>query len=218
MAIAFGRVRPGFAVRRHHSPTRANRGPGSDASQQRRRKGRERSSAERTGSDGDEDHENGALGVAIADRGRDGGEPFIRIAKPLVLDDLLVVERRADDESAQEGHCSTQPSVSIRSREQLGMPGSRTGGEYRVRPADPLAAERQHDAGALVLVSGRHFVARPRALQSSARSTKKLLNYRAGERLYAAGHANRLVGQKRKKKGKKIKTTKAGRKSVEKKS
>lgn len=28
MAIAFGRVRPGFAVNRYHKPTRAKRGPG----------------------------------------------------------------------------------------------------------------------------------------------------------------------------------------------
>jgi hypothetical protein len=35
---------------------------------------------ERTGGNGDEDHEEGAFGVAVADGGGDGGEPFLWVA------------------------------------------------------------------------------------------------------------------------------------------
>jgi hypothetical protein len=43
------------------------------------------------GGHGDEDHEEGALGIAVADGGGDGGKPFLWPAEPLILDDLLVV-------------------------------------------------------------------------------------------------------------------------------
>ena len=75
----------------------------------------------RTGRDGDEDHEEGALGVAVANGGRDGGEPLVGVAIPLVLDDLVVVQRGADDEGAEEGDCdgvnmSVNISISMRRR------------------------------------------------------------------------------------------------------
>lgn len=62
----------------------------------------------RTGSDGDKNHEDGALGVAVANGGRHGWEPLVRVAIPLVLDNLAVVQGGADDEGAQEGHWDSQ--------------------------------------------------------------------------------------------------------------
>lgn len=57
------------------------------------------------GCDGDEELEEGSLGVSVAYCGGDGGEPFLWVAEPLVLDDLVVVERRAHEEGAEEGGC-----------------------------------------------------------------------------------------------------------------
>lgn len=53
--------------------------------------------------DGDEDHEERALGVSVANCRRDGGEPFLWVAVPLILDDLVVVQRDADDQGTDEG-------------------------------------------------------------------------------------------------------------------
>ena len=104
-AIALGRLRLGLLVRRYHSPTSANLGP------MRRQQlltkrwgwGRVRSS-EHTGSDGDEEHKNGAFGIAVANGGGNGREPFLRIAIPLVLDNLVKVQRAADDEGTEKRH------------------------------------------------------------------------------------------------------------------
>jgi hypothetical protein len=57
----------------------------------------------RAGADGDEDLEDGSFGVAVADGGADGGEPFGRVAVVFVLYDLGVVQPDADDEGAEEG-------------------------------------------------------------------------------------------------------------------
>lgn len=57
----------------------------------------------RARADGDEDLEDGALGVAVADGCADGGKPFDRVAEVLVLHDLGVVQGHADDEGADEG-------------------------------------------------------------------------------------------------------------------
>lgn len=72
---------------------------------ERRIKGEHR--AGRTGSDGDEEHKYGAFRIAIANGGRDGGEPLIRVTVPLILHDFAVVQRGADDEGAQESNCDT---------------------------------------------------------------------------------------------------------------
>ena len=81
----------------------------------------------RAGCDGNEDHENGALGVTVADGGGDGGEPLLGVAVPLILDDLGVVERDADDEGAEEGGCRE-------TRETLAG-GSILGGAFRRKSA-----------------------------------------------------------------------------------
>ncbi len=57
----------------------------------------------RTGCHGDEDLEDGALRVAVADGGGDRGEPFGGVAEMLILHDFLVVEGEADEEGAEEG-------------------------------------------------------------------------------------------------------------------
>lgn len=57
----------------------------------------------RTGGHGDEELEEGSLGVSIANCRGDGGKPLFRVSEPLILDDLVVVERNADDECAEEG-------------------------------------------------------------------------------------------------------------------
>lgn len=62
----------------------------------------------RTGRDGNEHHEEGPLGVLVANGGGDGGEPFLGIPKPLILDDLFVVEGDSDDEGADEGGCGAK--------------------------------------------------------------------------------------------------------------
>lgn len=57
----------------------------------------------RAGCDGDEELEEGALRIPVANGGGDGGKPFLRVPEPFVLDDLVVVERDADDKGAKEG-------------------------------------------------------------------------------------------------------------------
>lgn len=56
-----------------------------------------------SGADGDEDLEDGAFRVAVADGGADGGKPFDGVAVVLVLHDFGVVQGHADDEGADEG-------------------------------------------------------------------------------------------------------------------
>lgn len=53
--------------------------------------------------EGNEEHKERALREAIANRGRDGREPFLRVAEPFVLDNLCVVEGDADEEGTKEG-------------------------------------------------------------------------------------------------------------------
>lgn len=60
---------------------------------------------DRTSCYGDEELEDGALGVVVADGGRDGGEPLVGVSEPPILDDLAVVERAADEERAEERRC-----------------------------------------------------------------------------------------------------------------
>lgn len=62
-------------------------------------------SESRTRSYGDEQLEEGALGISVTDRGGHRGKPFLWVAKPFVLDDLVVMEGHADDEGTQEGRC-----------------------------------------------------------------------------------------------------------------
>lgn len=57
----------------------------------------------RAGCDCDEELKEGPFRISVANGGRDGGEPLLRVAEPFVLDDLVVVEGDADDEGAQEG-------------------------------------------------------------------------------------------------------------------
>lgn len=52
---------------------------------------------------GNEEHKEGTLRVSIANSGRDGGKPFLRIAKPLILDDFVVMETAANDQGAEKG-------------------------------------------------------------------------------------------------------------------
>ena len=56
----------------------------------------------RAGSDGDEDLEDRALRIAVANCGRYGWEPFIRVAIVFVLHDLAVVKPASHYQSAQE--------------------------------------------------------------------------------------------------------------------
>jgi hypothetical protein len=56
-----------------------------------------------TGANGDEDLEDRALRVAIANGCADGGEPFDGVSKVFVLDNLGVMEGHADDQGAEEG-------------------------------------------------------------------------------------------------------------------
>lgn len=62
----------------------------------------------RPGCDCDEELEEGSLGVPVAYGCRDGGKPFLWVAKPFILDDLVVVERCAHDEGAEKGSCCTE--------------------------------------------------------------------------------------------------------------
>lgn len=52
---------------------------------------------------GNEEHEKGSFGIAIADRSGNGGEPFLRVAIEFILDDLVIMEREADDERTYKG-------------------------------------------------------------------------------------------------------------------
>lgn len=113
-----------------------------------------------TGRHGNEDHEKGPLGVSIANGGGDGGEPLLRVAVPLILDDLVVVEGDADDEGADEGGCRGSNGLAKRTDGMCRATGSkknnRTVGDGSVRPAHPRAVEGEHDASILVLVLGSH--------------------------------------------------------------
>lgn len=53
--------------------------------------------------DGDEHHEEGPLRVPVTDGRGHRRKPFFRVAVELVLDYLVVVQRNADDECAEEG-------------------------------------------------------------------------------------------------------------------
>jgi hypothetical protein len=57
----------------------------------------------RAGADGDEDLEDGAFRVAVANGCADGGEPFDGVSKVFVLDDFGVMKGHADDQGAEEG-------------------------------------------------------------------------------------------------------------------
>lgn len=60
----------------------------------------------RTGGKGYKKLEEGSLGVSVADRGRNGRKPFLRVAVKLVLDNVVVMQRYADDKCADEsGWC-----------------------------------------------------------------------------------------------------------------
>lgn len=65
-------------------------------------------SESRTRGYGNEELEKGSFGIAIAYCRGDGGEPFLWVAEPFVLDDLVVVEGHANDESTQEGRCEEE--------------------------------------------------------------------------------------------------------------
>lgn len=64
----------------------------------------------RTGCYGYKELEEGSFRIAITYSGRDGGKPFLRVAEPFVLDDLVVVERHADDEGAEESSWGAKPT------------------------------------------------------------------------------------------------------------
>ena len=57
----------------------------------------------RTGSDSNEDHEERALGVAIANGGGHGGEPFVGVAVVFILNNLMIMQRDADNQGAEKG-------------------------------------------------------------------------------------------------------------------
>lgn len=59
----------------------------------------------RTGGEGYEELEEGTLGVSVADRGRDGREPFLWVAIELVLNNLVVMQRYSNDKCADESSC-----------------------------------------------------------------------------------------------------------------
>lgn len=73
------------------------------------------SAAEHTGSYGNENHEKRSLGVPIANRSGHRGEPLVRIAIILILDDLVEMEGHADDKGAQE--CSCNPNEQAASQQ-----------------------------------------------------------------------------------------------------
>lgn len=56
-----------------------------------------------TRADGDENLEDGAFRVAVANGCADGGEPFDGVSKVFVLNDLGVMKGHADDQGAEEG-------------------------------------------------------------------------------------------------------------------
>jgi hypothetical protein len=51
----------------------------------------------RTRCNGNKDHEERSLGVSVADGRGNGGKPLLGIAVELILDDLLIMQRNADD-------------------------------------------------------------------------------------------------------------------------
>lgn len=55
-----------------------------------------------------EELEEGSFGIAVAYCRGDGGEPFLWVAEPFVLDDLVVVEGHANDECAEESRCEEE--------------------------------------------------------------------------------------------------------------
>jgi hypothetical protein len=55
------------------------------------------------GANGDEDLEDGAFRVTVANGCADGGEPFDGVSKVFVLDDFGVMKGHADDQGAEEG-------------------------------------------------------------------------------------------------------------------
>jgi hypothetical protein len=57
----------------------------------------------RARADGDEDLEDGAFRVPVADGCADRREPFDRVSKVLVLDNFGVMKRHADDQGAEKG-------------------------------------------------------------------------------------------------------------------
>jgi hypothetical protein len=63
------------------------------------------SNPSRTRSNGNKDHEERSLGVSVADRRGYGWEPLLWVAVELILDDFVVVQRDADNQSAEEGRC-----------------------------------------------------------------------------------------------------------------
>lgn len=58
-----------------------------------------------TGSDGNEHLEDRSLRIPIANRRRNGGEPFFWIAVILVLDNLVEMQAQAHDQCAKECRC-----------------------------------------------------------------------------------------------------------------
>ena len=105
MAIAFGRTRPGLAVRRYHRPTRANLGPDGRVFSILAT-GLGRRGVAHTRRDGDEEHKKGPLWIPIADGSGYRGEPLVWVSVPLVLDDLVVVQRASHDQGAEKGRFS----------------------------------------------------------------------------------------------------------------
>lgn len=57
----------------------------------------------RTGSDSNEDHEERALRVTIANGGGHGREPFVGVSVVFILNDLMIMQRDTDNQGAEEG-------------------------------------------------------------------------------------------------------------------
>lgn len=108
-ATKAGSLWPGLRERRYQNATRANLGP-TGTSQSRESVGLSGSNWRRrlTRCQGDEQLEKGSLGIAVAYGSGDGGKPLLRVSEPLVLDDLVVVERDADYQCAEEGSWESQ--------------------------------------------------------------------------------------------------------------
>ena len=102
MVIARRDIRPATA---RQSPEHANAGNelgqrGIRARSQEVPQEDERES--RAGGEGDEELENGPLGIPIANGRGDGGKPLIGVAVVFVLHDLVVVQPQSDDQCSDE--------------------------------------------------------------------------------------------------------------------
>lgn len=57
---------------------------------------------------GNKEHKNGTFGVAVADGRGDGWEPFLWVTEPLILNNLVVVQRAAHDQGTEESDCESR--------------------------------------------------------------------------------------------------------------